>query len=822
MRSSSRLMKLASVLLAMLLYIPISKAQHTDTLNFLGNKDYPPYQMIDSKTGEPTGFSVDIFRAIAKTMGLHYKITLTDWTYARNELEMQRVDGLIAMSYSRTRSQKVRFTVPYAYIAHSLFTRKPSNFNSLQEMKGKEIIVVKGDIMHDYLRETQIASVIIPVTDYRKALRLLAQGKYDGALLSRYQGLYTINEYNLTNVGTAGDVFESKEVAIAVNSAHPELTPLLNEGLQIIKSTGEYQALVEKWFGIYEEQKLKDILFPMAWYILVPLLAVFMLIFGWSWTLRRKVATRTQQLRSELERRLQAEKELIQEKSILKSLINSIPDLIFYKNNKNKYMGSNKSFAHFMGVKPGEVVGKDDYALFPLADAERYNILDSKLMKEDKSAKMEMWSSDAKNNYHLLEIVKVPFHDDMGKVLGLVGICHDVTTRHKTQQSLRIAKQKAEESDKLKSAFLANMSHEIRTPMNAIIGFAELLGDKEINDDLREELLTHINQNSSFLLHLIDDIIDLAKIEANELTIKAKRVEIAQVMDEIFSSTHDLLTPDKEKHIKFRLEHPTPSTSITTYTDPMRLKQVIQNLVDNAFKYTDKGEIVLRYNLQRDKTIRFEVQDTGVGIPPEKHESIFERFNKLEVNKTKIFRGTGLGLAICKNLVKRMGGSIGVNSMPGKGSTFYFTLPHLLIQKQDMQTTEPKHRAPKNGSSAKILIVEDELSSYKYLQMLLKREGYQTLRAETGIEAIATVQMHRDIRLILMDIKLPDMDGLTATREIKRLYPEVPIIAQTAFAMTNDETSSREAGCDDYLKKPIRRDMLLETINKWLFEEKSE
>ncbi len=819
MRVPKPLKRLFSTVSLLLLFSLVLVGQPNDTLIFLGNKDYPPYQMIDKETGAPTGFSVDIFKAIAKTMGLKYKINLTDWTFARNELEMQRIDGLIAMSYSRTRSEKVQFTVPYAYITHSLFTRKSSNYQSIEQMEGKEVIVVKGDIMHDYLRETKAVGKIIPVTNYRKALRLLAKGKYDGALLSRYQGLYTINEYNLSNVEASSDVFDSKEVSIAVNAKHPELVNILNEGLQIIKSTGEYHRLVEKWFGIYEKQTFMEMLFPTAWYVLIPLVAIIVLIFIWSWTLRRKVATRTLQLRNELERRLQAEKELIQEKSILKSLVNSIPDLIFYKNRKNKYMGSNKSFARFMGLQPDEVVGKDDYALFSLPEAERYNLLDSKLMKEDKSAKMEMWSSDADNNYHLLEVVKVPFHDDHGKVLGLVGICHDVTTRHKTQQSLRIAKQKAEESDKLKSAFLANMSHEIRTPMNAIIGFAELLGDKDLNDELREELLTHINQNSAFLLQLIDDIIDLARIEANELTIKSRRVDIEQIMDELFSSTSDLLTPEKDELIKFTLEHPTNSKPISTYTDPVRLKQILQNLVDNAFKYTESGKITLRYFLQNEETLRFEVEDTGVGIPPEKHESIFERFNKLEVDKTKIFRGTGLGLAICKNLVERLGGGIGVDSVPGKGSTFYFTLPHLITQSTEMYPAKDKQQKMNNETAAKILIVEDELSSFKYLQMLIKRDGYQILRAETGIEAIAAMQMHPDIKLILMDIKLPDMDGLTATREIKRLYPKVPIIAQTAFAMSNDENSSREAGCDDYLKKPIRRDVLLKIMNKWLPDE---
>jgi len=789
----------------------------TDTLQFYGNKGYPPYQMWNEETQQAEGFSVDVFRAIAQTMGLSYKITLTEWSIARNELEMQRIDGILAMSYSYRRSEKVVFSAPYTYLTHSLFARRSSPMQNLDEMQGKEIIVIRGDIMHDYLKEKPIAKTIVTADDYESALRLLASGKHDAALLSRYHGLYAIDKCQLNNIVVSDNELLSKPLAFAVNVQNPEMAAILNEGLQIIKETGEYQKLVDHWFGVYQKQSLKEMIFPLAWYILIPLILAILAVFVWFWTLRRKVALRTHQLQVALQKKSKTEQDLVQEKSILKSLVDSIPDLIFYKDNTNCYMGSNRSFAEFMDLKLEDIPGKNDFQIFPLAEAERYNVLDAELLEKDKSAKLEMWSEDCNGKKHLLEIVKTPFHDEHGRVLGLVGICHDITTRHKNQQVLRQAKQKAEESDKLKSAFLANMSHEIRTPMNAIIGFAELLGDSDLEQELREELIAHINHNSTSLLRLIDDIIDLAKIEANELTIKAKRVNIHQIVDEVFSGTNDLLTPLQHKKIKFSLHHPEEMEALTTYTDPVRLKQILQNLVDNAFKYTEAGEIKIKYNLVDSDKLLFEVKDTGLGIPNEKHHEIFERFNKLEIDKTKLFRGTGLGLAICKNLVERLGGEIGIKSAPNVGSTFFFTLPYLPNNKTEEPGELPKRNAIKTNAHAhQILIVEDELSNFKYIQMLLRNEGYTTLHAQTGLEAIATVQMHPELKLILMDIKLPDMDGLTATREIKQRYPGLPIIAQTAFAMADDEAASREAGCDDYLKKPIRRDVLIQVIDKWV------
>ncbi|OFX87401.1 MAG: hypothetical protein A2W99_07105 [Bacteroidetes bacterium GWF2_33_16] len=386
---------------------------------------------------------------------------------------------------------------------------------------------------------------------------------------------------------------------------------------------------------------------------------------------------------------------------------------------------------------------------------------------------------------------------------------------------LEIAKERAEESDRLKSAFLANMSHEIRTPMNAIIGFSNILNETELSELEREELLQHIVNNSNTLLHLIDDIIDIAKIEAGQLTIDKKNCAINAILNEIFESISERKKNQLKKNIELRLIPGVENPSFYIYTDPLRLQQIISNLLDNALKFTEKGVIEFGYTLEdtsKIPVIRFYVKDTGIGLNADQQTQIFSRFTKVENDKKKLYRGAGLGLAICKNIINLLDGEIFVESEINKGSTFYFTIPYIKITDRDNLIKESK----KTGFDFKwpgktILIAEDEDSNYRFLEMLLSKTEARVLHAENGKQAIELYQKN-EVDLILMDIKMPEMDGLDATRAIKRFDKEIPIIAQTAFAMENDEKMSRDAGCDAYISKPIRKQKLFELLNEYLSE----
>jgi len=443
-----------------------------------------------------------------------------------------------------------------------------------------------------------------------------------------------------------------------------------------------------------------------------------------------------------------------------------------------------------------------------------------------------------KNGHYIwiLDRGKAIFNKD-GIPIRIVGTHTEVTEKQKIEDELhqyqahleekvkartielQIAKERAEESDRLKSAFLANMSHEIRTPMNAIIGFTDLLGDSDLTEEQKEELIEHINKNSNTLVYLIDDIIDLAKIEAEQLKINKTETDINQILKDIIQSfieTNHLKENDK---IEINLKKGIESDNFTINTDPIRFQQILINLIGNALKYTEQGFINCGYKVKTEKNssfLEFYIKDTGVGIAKNKHKQIFERFNKVEDSKTKLYRGTGLGLTITKKLVEMLGGKIWLESEENKGSTFYFSLPVEEFKGQLDTENSKLDSFVKNWKKNTILIAEDEDSNYRVLQMALKRTNINILRAENGKQAIDICKANKKINLVLMDIKMPEVNGIEATKEIKKLRPDLPIIAQTAYAMSEDKKSTMEAGCVDYLPKPIKAKVLISTLNKYL------
>lgn len=788
-----------------------------DTVYIKANYDYPPYHFLNNNLN-PYGFSVDVLNAISKTMGLNIDLKLDEWTTVRSELENNKIDAVVGMSYSEERSLLVNFSAPYIYITHSIFVRNESKIKSLEDIQDKQVLVVKGDIMHDYLISNNLTDFIVPVKNYLTALRLLSAGEYDCALINKLQGQYVIKEYGLSNLQSVGTAIQPKEICIAVTKDRPDLLAQINDGLQIIKSTGEYDKLYDKWFGIYEKRDIRTQVYRIITLILLPVIVLLFIILFWSYTLRKQVTLKTKELQKELNERKKAEKQLIHEKALLNSMMNAIPDLIFYKNRNNVYIGCNEAFCRFNNLDFTDIIGKDDFEIFPPKVAQQYYESDSKLIEEKMVFREESWETNHEGNKYLLDTLKVPFTDKDGNPLGIVGICHDITERYNFEIDLKNAKEKAEESDRLKSSFLANMSHEIRTPMNAIIGFSDLLVDSDTGSDEREELVTHINNNCNTLLHLIDDIIDLAKIESNELTIYVKNTDVNTIIQDLHETFNEVKKKINKKHIEIQLDNSNFKDNFYLKTDPYRLSQILTNLTDNALKYTEKGSVHVGYKIDdSSKQVKFYVQDTGIGIPEEQQESIFKRFNKIESDTTKLYRGTGLGLTITKNLIERLGGNIFVESELNKGSTFYFTLPldySNTIEKNDLKQFVVENH--KNWKDKTVLIAEDEESNYKFLEMLLKNKGMKLLRAENGFEAIEIIKGKQPIDLVLMDIKMPGMNGLEATRKIKEIKPETPIIIQTAYAMQNDENDSLNAGGDDYIAKPIKKEKLISLLEKWI------
>lgn len=407
---------------------------------------------------------------------------------------------------------------------------------------------------------------------------------------------------------------------------------------------------------------------------------------------------------------------------------------------------------------------------------------------------------NVQNNIHRIEWVEaqaaVETRDENGKPLTLVGSSLVITTRKKMEMELTTARDRAEESNRLKSAFLANMSHEIRTPLNAIVGFSGILASTDEEEE-KQEYVSIIENNNTLLLQLISDILDLSKIEAGTLEFQYSNIDLNKMLNELTSSLQL-----KIKSEKVQLTCHLAEKNCFIHTEKNRLSQLLINLISNAIKFTTEGYIRFGYEL-RGKEIYFYVSDTGCGIPKDKQKSIFGRFVKLN----SFEQGTGLGLSICQTLVEHMGGTIGVDSEEGKGSTFWFTLPYKAaiaveesIKKEEIQPISIE----KNKFT--ILIAEDNESNYKLFASILKGE-YQLIHAWDGQEAVEMFKQYNP-QIILMDINMPVMDGYEATKEIRKYSAKVPIIAITAFAYASDEQRVMESGFDGYMPKPINARLL--------------
>ena len=395
----------------------------------------------------------------------------------------------------------------------------------------------------------------------------------------------------------------------------------------------------------------------------------------------------------------------------------------------------------------------------------------------------------------------VDSRDETGKPKSLVGSSLVITERKAMEQELLDARDRAEESNRLKSAFLANMSHEIRTPLNAIVGFSGLLPTIE-NPEEQREYVNIIENNNALLLQLIGDILDLSKIESGMLEFTYVPQDLNGLLQEIERSSQ-LRTGNKP--LKIRLGKHLPECRIET--DRNRLTQVMSNLINNAIKFTEKGEITFGYTLdEKSKTLRFYVTDTGCGIPESKHQEIFNRFVKLN----SFVQGTGLGLPICQMIVQKMGGQMGVESGKSEGSTFWFTLPYKpVVQKEEVQ--KPGHEPiPAHKDEITILIAEDNESNFTLFETILRKD-YRILHAWNGREAVEIFREHRP-HIVLMDINMPVMNGYEATREIRKLSADVPILAITAYAYASDEQKILDEGFDGYAAKPINAGILRKKI----------
>ena len=379
------------------------------------------------------------------------------------------------------------------------------------------------------------------------------------------------------------------------------------------------------------------------------------------------------------------------------------------------------------------------------------------------------------------------------------------------------AKEQAEQSDKLKSAFLANMSHEIRTPMNGILGFAELLKEPKLTGEQQQEFIEIIEKSGARMLNIINDLIDISKIESGQMKISISETDINKQLSYIYN----LFKPEVEsKGMELSFKPGFSAKDAIIKTDIEKVYAILINLVKNAIKYSYKGSIEFGYVLNNTKEapeLEFYVKDTGIGISKDKQEIIFNRFIQADIDDKHALQGAGLGLSITKAYVEILDGKIWLESEERKGSIFYFSIPYFPETKQEDKNimNDSNETSDVKVKDLKILVVEDEDASYKLINIFLSKISRAIIHANNGIQAIEACKNNSDIDLILMDIKMPRMDGYKATKLIRQFNKDVVIIAQTAYSLSGDREKTIEAGCNDYISKPINKASLYKLIDKY-------
>jgi PAS domain S-box-containing protein len=498
---------------------------------------------------------------------------------------------------------------------------------------------------------------------------------------------------------------------------------------------------------------------------------------------------------------------------LLSTAVEQSPVSIVITTLKPEIVYVNSTFTRVTGYEPGEVMGKNP------------NILQSG--QTPKERYIELWDTITAGNSWSGEFINkrkngeifyeesiiVPITDEIGKNAYYLSIKIDITEKIKLINDLVLAKERAEESDRLKTAFLQNISHEIRTPMNAIVGFAEILENDHDNEEKISYYTNVIKQRSYDLLDIVNELLDISRIESGQLKAEPKPFELEGIFTDLLQTFEGYKVRMEKQDVEIRLVPLPPNVSRVIISDEAKLRQVFSNLIHNAMKFTHKGYIEFGFHELNNDNIVFRVSDTGIGIPTDMQDKIFERFQKSSP-KGVIYDGLGLGLTIVQSLINLLGGKIWLESEVEKGTTFYFSIPYKPENKIEKETQQTINHT--QLQKLKLLVVEDDTFNVAYFNELFSSLGIEYHIESTGSDAINHFRDNNDYDAVLMDIKLPDISGYEVIKEFKKINPEIPIIAQTAYAAEADREKAIKSGCVDYISKPIFRDKLLALLQKHL------
>lgn len=511
--------------------------------------------------------------------------------------------------------------------------------------------------------------------------------------------------------------------------------------------------------------------------------------------------------------RISVQSELANSKNFLERIINTLSDPVFVKDREHKFVLLNNKFCEFMGHKRDELIGKSDADFFPIDQVDVFIRKDNEVFESGKDNVNEELFTDSGGEIHTIVTKKSVYLNDNGNKY-IVGIIRDITDRKNMEEALIIAKEKAEASDKLKTSFLNNISHEIRTPLNGILGFGELVAQQGITHENKQKFLVHLQKSTKRLMNTVTDYMDISLIVSGCMQVNLEKVNLSELIAKVSGNYFEV---SKAKGLQLIKSIPSDCESLVITSDFELLEKALLQLLNNAVKFTSKGGVTINLNKFCDHII-IDVCDTGVGIKKESQQLIFEYFRQESEGIGRFYEGNGLGLSIAKGIIELLGGNISVESKKDFGSTFTITLPYL-EQTEVVETVNILKPQNTNIRTPHLLIAEDDESNMYLLEMLfMDKANVKLYKASNGMEAFDLCKKHREINIVLMDLKMPVIDGYTATAMIKAYNPHIKIIALTAYAMSGDERKALNIGCDDYISKPVDFETLYGKIKSLGFD----
>ena len=751
---------------------------------------YPPFSII-REDGTADGFSVELMTAVARSVNLDVTFKVGPWSEIKAELIDGRLDALPLVSYSEERDERMDFTVPYLRMHGAIFVRKGEEaIKSESDLKGKQIVVMRGDTAQEYLMKKNLTDHLVLTDSYETAMKKLSAGQYDAVVVQNLVGLQLIRDLGITNVIRVKSFHETslkprsaplsgfeQNFCIAVQEGDEKLLSLLNEGLALVIANGQYDRLYNKWFGpILPERPISLARkFKYVLYTTVPFIA-FTLLMG-IWMMRREVARKTRALKEQMKISEEAEDAFQTSEKRLKTLIDTLPDLIWLKDTDGHYLFCNNRFERFFGATEEEIIGKTDYDFVDREKADFFRKYDQIAIDKGKSITNEEAVVFADDGHHeILETIKTPMYGVNGELVGVLGIGRDITGRKQTEEQLQHA-QKMESIGRL----AGGVAHDYNNMLSVILGYTELCLEKIAPSDPLHGDLTEIYNAAGRSVDITGQLLAFARKQ----TIVPKVVDLNALIESTLKMLRRLIGEDIE------LVWRGFGGLWCIKVDPIQVDQILANLCVNARDaITGVGKIVIETrNVAIDETycvnhegaapgeyVMLAIRDNGAGMDKETIRYIFDPF----FTTKEIDKGTGLGLSTIYGIVKQNNGFINVCSEIGKGSTFKIHLPRYDGNVQE-KIPERESRKP-TGRGESILLVEDEPAIRKMAQSMLKRLGYEVLAAGTPGEAVAMAKENRGtFDLLMSDVVMPEMNGRDLSRKISDICPDVKTLFMSGY-----------------------------------------